>query len=337
MDEYRREIVRRLAAAGLCGGAGLVSTPARAEPPPETNRIRLVKFPSVCQAPVFVAEELLRAEGFTDISFVDGGVPSGGPRNMQILSDGRADIAVHFAAPLAIAIDNGAAISVLGGVHSGCFELFTAPGVRSIKDLKGKTVSVLANESAQHVFLASIATWVGLDPNRDIRWDFHPAALGKQLLAEGKVDAYLGFPPDPQELRDRKIGNMLLSSTVDRPWSQYFCCMVTANRSWLRNHPVAAKRAMRAILKGTDLCASNPELGVNAYLAQGFTPKREYVQQALRELPYRRWRDYDPEESLRFYALRLREAGMVRNSPQKIIADGTDWRFLNELKRELKA
>ena len=61
------------------------------------------------------------------------------------------------------------------------------------------------------------------------------------------------------------------------------------------------------------------------------------MQQALRELPYRRWRDYNPEESFRFYALRLREAGMVKNSPQKIIADGTDWRFLNELKRELKA
>ena len=76
---------------------------------------------------------------------------------------------------------------------------------------------------------------------------------------------------------------------------------------------------------------------MNAYLAQGFTPKREYVQQALRTLPYRRWRDYDPEESLRFYALRLREAGMVKNAPHKIIADGTDWRFLNELKRELKA
>jgi NitT/TauT family transport system substrate-binding protein len=27
----------------------------------------------------------------------------------------------------------------------------------------------------------------------------------------------------------------------------------------------------------------------------------------------------------------------IRSSPQKIIADNTDWRFLNELKRELKA
>jgi NitT/TauT family transport system substrate-binding protein len=40
---------------------------------------------------------------------------------------------------------------------------------------------------------------------------------------------------------------------------------------------------------------------------------------------------------MRFYALRLREVGLVKASPQKIIAEGTDWRFLDELKRELKA
>ena len=40
---------------------------------------------------------------------------------------------------------------------------------------------------------------------------------------------------------------------------------------------------------------------------------------------------------MRLYALRLHEAGMIKSSPNKIIAEGTDWRFLNELKRELKA
>ena len=54
-------------------------------------------------------------------------------------------------------------------------------------------------------------------------------------------------------------------------------------------------------------------------------------------MPYSKWREYDPEDTVRFYALRLREAGMIKSSPQKIIAEGTDWRFLNELERELKA
>src|SRR5688572_16597404 len=202
MNEHRRALVQALGAAGAIS---LASGLARAaEPPPETTRVRFIKFPSLCQAPLFVAEELLRADGFTDISYVEADVPGAGPGSVQVVSDGRADFAVVFAAPVVMAIDRGADIVVLGGVHPGCFELFTTPDIRSVKDLKGKTVSVLANESGQHVFLATIATWVGLDPVRDIRWDFNPPAKGKQLLADGKIDGYLGFPPDPQELRERK-------------------------------------------------------------------------------------------------------------------------------------
>ena len=60
------------------------------------------------------------------------------------------------------------------------------------------------------------------------------------------------------------------------------------------------------------------------------------MRQALNEIPFDRWRVLDPEDTLRFYALRLREAGMLKASPRKLIADGTDWRFLNELRKELK-
>ena len=69
---------------------------------------------------------------------------------------------------------------------------------------------------------------------------------------------------------------------------------------------------------------------------RGFTKNYDYALQAMKEIPYNRWREYDPEDTVRFYALRLHETGMVKNNPKKLIAEGTDWRFLNELKRELK-
>src|SRR5262249_55638273 len=56
----------------------------------------------------------------------------------------------------------------------------------------------------------------------------------------------------------------------------------------------------------------------------------------LSEVPYNKWRDYDPEETIRFFSLRLREVGMIKSNPSKIIAEATDWRFLNEGKRGLK-
>jgi NitT/TauT family transport system substrate-binding protein len=40
---------------------------------------------------------------------------------------------------------------------------------------------------------------------------------------------------------------------------------------------------------------------------------------------------------MRFFALRLHEAGMIKSSQNALLAEGTDWRFLNQLKRELKA
>jgi NitT/TauT family transport system substrate-binding protein len=178
---------------------------------------------------------------------------------------------------------------------------------------------------------------VGLDPRKDIKWLVRPPAESMRLLAEGTIDAYLGFPPEPQELRARKIGHVVVSSAVDRPWSEYFCCLEAGNREFVRKHPVATKRALRAILKAADICALEPERAAQAMVDKGFTPRYDYALQSLKDIPYNKWRQCDPEDTLRFYALRLHESGMIKSSPQKIIARGTDWRFWRELKKELKA
>jgi NitT/TauT family transport system substrate-binding protein len=94
---------------------------------------------------------------------------------------------------------------------------------------------------------------------------------------------------------------------------------------------------LRAILKGADLCVTDPARVARSIVDGGFTPRYDYALQTLTEVPYDRWRDYDPEDTMRFYALRLREVGLIKSSPQKIIAEGTDWRLFDELKRELKA
>jgi NitT/TauT family transport system substrate-binding protein len=335
----RREFLRDAALAGTAGALGLRPRVASAEPPPETMRLRIPLIPSICVAPVYVAEDLLRGEGFSDIQWVSGG-PTGlanfGVPGAKRMGAGEIDVGMNFAAPLVVALDAGTPIVVLAGVHVGCFELIATERVRTISDLKGKSVAVLALGSAQHIFLSSMATQVGLDPRRDITWVTSPANEAKQLLAEGKIDGFLGFPPDPQELRAKKVGHVVVNSATDRPWSQYFCCMAVANREFATKYPVATKRALRAILKASQICALEPERAARAYLGRGFQTREDFAVQAVKEIPYGRWREYKPEETIRFYALRLHEAGMVKSSPQKLIAQGTDWRFLNELKKELK-
>ena len=218
-------------------------------------------------------------------------------------------------------------------MHIGCFELFAREGIRSVADLKGKSVGL---KTATPSLLRLMAANVGLDPKEDFRWVTDPAERPMELFAEGKLDAFLGFPPEPQELRAGHAGHVVLDTTVDRPWSQYFCCMLAANPEFVRRNPVATKRVLRAILKTTEFCASEPVRAAQMLVDGGFTHQYDYALETLRGIPYDKWREYDPEDTIRFYALRLREAGLIKSSPQKIIADGTDWRFLNELKRELK-
>jgi len=90
-------------------------------------------------------------------------------------------------------------------------------------------------------------------------------------------------------------------------------------------------------LKATDLCASEPARAARLLVDGGFTPSYEYALQTLKDVPYDRWREYDAEDTIRFYTLRMRDSGFIKSTPQKIIADGSDWSFLNQLKRELKA
>jgi NitT/TauT family transport system substrate-binding protein len=329
----RRRFLGGLTLAGTAGLLGLRSRPVAAEPPPETTTIRLVQIPGICIAPMYVAEELLQSEGFTDVQYIK---KEGTAWLYKSLASGEADINMAFVAPFIIQVDAGDPIVLLGGVHVGCYELYGTEQIRGIRDLKGKRVAVPQLGSAHHVFLASIVAYVGVNPQKDIIWVTHPPAEAIQLLAEGKIDAFLGFPPDPQELRAKQIGHVLVNSAVDRPWSQYFCCLVAGNKEFVRTHPVATKRAVRAILKAANICALEPERAARSLVEGGFTKRYDYALQTMKDLPYDRWRDYDPEDTVRFYALRLQEAGMIKSTPQKIIAQGTDWRFLNELKKELK-
>jgi NitT/TauT family transport system substrate-binding protein len=326
---------RFLTSLSLAGAAGLVrAPPARAaEGALETTSVRLPKFLSVCVSPQYAAEELLRAEGFTDVRYVD--TPASAVA--EAIGHDKVDFGLNYAALFLPAIDRSQPITVLAGVHVGCFELFAKDGISNVADLKGKSVGVQDWGSTAHVLVALMAAHVGLDPAKDIRWVTDPSVKPIEQFIEGKIDAFMGFPPQPQGLRARHIGHVIVNSTVDRPWSQYFCCMVAGKRDYVQKYPVATKRALRAILKATDLCATEPTRVARQIVDGGFTPRYDYALQTFNEVPYDKWREYDAEDTIRFYALRLRETGFVKSSPQKIIADGTDWRFLNELKRELKA
>jgi ABC-type nitrate/sulfonate/bicarbonate transport system substrate-binding protein len=82
-----------------------------------------------------------------------------------------------------------------------------------------------------------------------------------------------------------------------RPWAQYFCCMVTGNRDFVRRHPVAAKRALRAILKAADICALEPERAARVLVDGGYVREAEYARQLMRDLPWGKWVGIEPRRA----------------------------------------
>jgi NitT/TauT family transport system substrate-binding protein len=330
MTQTRRRLLTTMALGGAVAILPYRKSEA-AEPPPETTTVRLAKYPVICFAPQYVSDELLHAEGFTDIRYVEGGYTPG--MVSHELGSGKFDFSTCLTMHFIAGIDAGEPIAIVSGSHPGCFELFVHEGIRGITDLKGKTVATTATPE----LMQAIASYVGLNPKKDLTLVNDPTVKPLELFAQGKIDAYLALPPEPQELHARGIGHVILRTAVDQPWAQYFCCSLAANRDFVLKHPVATKRVIRALLKATDLCASEPERVARRLVDGGFTDRYDYALQMLNENPYGHWRDYDAKDSVRFYALRMQELGMIKNNPKRIAEEGTDSRFVDQLKRELKA
>jgi NitT/TauT family transport system substrate-binding protein len=346
IDQSRRAFLATLSAAGAVIVLRSRSTLAD-EGPPEVTTIRLRREPGEvkligggvdnpnCVAPEYVAKELLAAEGFTDIQYIT----VKGPDYSQAFERDEIDFGLMSPGGLVGRIESGVPIKVLAGIHPGCFELFVHEQVKSVPDLKGKQVGLDDSiSSTPGQFVSFIAADAGLNPEKDIRWVTPDGGADPvQLFMDGKIDAYMAFMPEAMGLRERKIGRILVDLARTEPWSKTFCCLAVGHAAFVENHPIATKRALRAMLKATDMCASEPEKAAQRLVEGGFARNYDYAFDMITGLRYDAWREIDSEHSLRFYAEQLRRLGQLKSDPDAVVADGAELRFLNELKHELKA
>jgi NitT/TauT family transport system substrate-binding protein len=218
-----------LAGAAAIGVTGRGARPAAAKPPPETTRLRLLKEtgrtwgPAVRRRGPPQGRRVHRRDlrGFPRRRGVR--VPRGGEGGHQPPLR-RAQH--HPAGP-------GGSRRVPGRRARGVFRGHRHGAARRLTDLKGTIADVPDLRGAEYYFFASIAAQVA---QKDITWAVNSPSESMRLLTKGKIDALLGFPPTPPELRAKKIGHVLVNSAVDRPWSQYFCCLAMSSREFLRTH-----------------------------------------------------------------------------------------------------
>ena len=332
----RREFLGGLAVTGAAAVFGLRHEPglAAVEPPPETTTLRIHKGKPACWAPLYVAEPLLREEGFTDIQYIFGH----GPEVAKMTKEGMIDLSAGFSAASMYNLEHQQhPLKYLSGLHAGCYALIGSEQHTFGCDLKGKTVWAGAvKNDGPHIFFSTIVSYVGLDPRTDVNYAWVNKDEAIRLFRNGEIDAFMSFPPGAHELRHMGIGHLLVDTNVDKPWSQYFCCMVAGHNDFITKNPVATKRAVRAILKANDIVARDPAMATRILVEKQVIKESEYMQTLpeLQHIPYMKWRDYNPEDTIRFYALRMRDIGMIKSNPQQFIDQHTDWRFMKELKKE---
>ena len=237
-----------------------------------------------------VAEDLLRAEGFTEIRYVEAPESFTIP---QLVARGDVHFANTFAGTLVSHMDNGLPITALSGVHSGCYELFAHEPIRTISELRGKRVAIQDLNSDGHYYLAIMAAHVGLDPQQDFNWVTSPDGKPMELFAEGKADAFLGFPARAQELSARTSvacihqhgpGQALVAVPLLHAVQQHANSSATSDRD---------QACLRAVLKAADFCADEPERAARRLVDAGFPAVRVCAPDANRD-PYRAWRELRP-------------------------------------------
>ena len=208
----RRMFLAKTSAWGAASLLGL-RTAVAAEPPPEVKKIRLVHAPAICLSPQYLAEELLRLEGFSEIQYVDQPMT----KSLGPLEAGQADMTQGAGVDVVAALDAGRAILPLAGIHAGCYELFVNEQIAGIKDLKGKSVAITTDDSTERLFLSSIVAYIGVNP-RDMRWiTAASAADAVQTFVDGKADAFFAFAPQGEELRAKQVGRVILNTTTGSP------------------------------------------------------------------------------------------------------------------------
>ncbi|MEK6208355.1 MAG: ABC transporter substrate-binding protein [Chloroflexota bacterium] len=338
----RREVLRRGmgAAAAITAGPFLAScapasnpspTPAATLPPPETTSIKLTAGP--CDSAIFGAERNLRDEGFTDVQISDMGT-------LAAIAGGTAHIGNAFPQALFNSVESGPKVVSLGGLHPGCIEIWAQPGISSVKDLKGRTITVTSKAltNLQYTWMAMALKQAGVDP-KDVNFVVQADADPLKLYFDGKSDAVFvattGIPA--LKANPANKGKVIYSQIMEEPWKSNNCCFIIASESWYRANPIAAKRAMRAIYRTADTLPADradvAKLATDKGLFGG-APALANVREAANMVPLD-WRTYDLEKAVRFYAPLLTDVGVLKASTDDLLK-AVDLKIFKELSTELK-
>ncbi len=207
-------------------------------------------------------------------------------------------------------LDAGRPVVMLAGVHGGLLSTLRPRARARGPGSQGKDGRHPLLRQRRPVLLSTMLAYVGIDPQQEVELDHRRGPAQRDGPVRRRQGRRLRrLRPGAAELRARKIGRVIVDTAQDRPWSQYFCCMVGRQPGVCPAQPDRDQAGAARDPQGSRHVCRRPR-------ACCALPRREALRDALSDRPggdeerdYTRWRDANPEDTLRFYALRLHEVG----------------------------
>ncbi|WP_018979816.1 ABC transporter substrate-binding protein [Saccharibacter floricola] len=226
---------------------------------------------SICTSAVPVAKE----KGFfkkynLDVDYVN--FAGSTDQLLETLSTGKADGAPGMALRWLKPLQQGFAVKLVAGLHAGCIYLMTSQksGVKSLADLKGKTVGVADIGGPDRNFFAIRLKEAGVDPEEDVQWRQFPSDLLPIALQRGDVQAIAN--DDPVAYLQRRQFNLFdLDSNMAGEWANHACCVIGLREKLVKEEPHVAAAVASAILEAGAWIPCHPEEAAAVF--QPFAPK----------------------------------------------------------------
>ncbi len=257
---YRTPSIASLATIALtaltvgCGGG---DAPPAATASGGPAKVKLAYLGLTCEAAMFVAREngYFQEEGI-EVEFVKtdwDGLRDG-------LGLGKFDANYTLIMYLLKPIEQGLDVKITGGVHSGCLrtQVPDASPVKSLADLKGKTIGIPNMGSPPFLFTSRALAAKGLDPSKDVNWVVVAPELMKIALEKGQVDAVANSEPMGSILTAQAGVRTVADQAVDEPYRDEYCCATVVSGKFAASNPTAAAKITRALLKGALWVDTNP-------------------------------------------------------------------------------
>ncbi|KRL66968.1 ABC transporter substrate-binding protein [Companilactobacillus versmoldensis] len=280
---------------------------------------------SVCNAPNYIAYE----KGFFKKNGLKADIVAN-PRDISDLEAGFASgkyDAQNGDFQYLPAIQNGAQIKAVGGIHQGCIKLLVTKdsAIKSVKDLKGKTIGIPAQGSTPQYVTSIALQHAGLDPKKDVTWKVFSTDLLAKAAEKGQVDAIGTVDPYAYQAQqedgfkaiidnnnysgDQKMADMGMKKDGS-------CCYLYISNKLIQSNEPKAKAIVKSYQEAADWINKHPEETAHIELSKGYVSKTKFINeknvtQILKdehfELNLKKGK-----EDLNYYISQLKQAGYLK-------------------------